>query len=217
VQMQMQVMKSLMLGGLVGALLLTGSSAQAGPVVVHDDSGGGSLMTVAGTSTGATVTGNSSNIATFEVNGVTGLSLPTSYSFTITDIGAVIAGVQVITATGTSVIGTTPGLEAILNFTATGIASGGFINLSGTINSVTADNFAGYSFAPGMTGADITLSINKSRTNYTTILGHNGQMATNSGFGFEQVDAVPEPASMTLLGIGLGSLLVLRRFRSGKA
>jgi PEP-CTERM motif len=214
--MQMRTVKGLALAGLVSALLLNGAAAKAGSVVVLDDSGGGSLMTVTGTSTGGTLAGNSSNVTTSEVNGVTGLSLPTSYSVTITDVGPVLLGVRFVTATGTSVIGTTVNSEAILNFTATGFASGGFIDLSGTITSVTENKYAGYSFSPSMLGGDITLSVDKTMTNFASILCDNGAVVRNSGFGFQQISAVPEPASMTLLGIGLGSLLVRRRFRCGK-
>jgi hypothetical protein len=171
-------------------------------------------MKVSGTSTGGTVVGTSANILTSEINGVTDLSLPTSYSVTITDVGPVFMGVRFITATGTEVIGTTANHEAILNFTTSGTAAGGFINLSGTINSITEDNYSGYTFSPQMVGADITLSIDKTNTDYTLVLGHKGQVVTNSGFGFQQNDgaSVPEPASMALLGIGLSSLLACRRF-----
>jgi hypothetical protein len=214
--MQMRTLKGLALAGLVSALLLTGAAAKAGSIAVLDDSGGGSLMTVTGTSTGAILVGNSSNVTTSEVNGVTGLSLPTSYTVTITDVGPVILGVRFVTATGTTVIGTTANSEAILDFTATGFASGGFIDLSGTISSVTENKYAGYSFSPSMLGGDITLSVDKTMTDFASILGNSGMVVRNSGFGFQQIGSVPEPASITLLGIGLVSLLVLRRFRSGK-
>ena len=226
----MQIVKALMVAGLVSALLLTSASAKGGIITtVTDDSGGGSLMTVTGTTGGGTVVGNSSNIETFEVNGVTGLSIPTSYAITITD-GTLSGGVLPITASGTATFGTGgTGSEAVLAFTATGSAFtdtlivGGsplmysYIVLSGTINSVPYDNYSGYSFSPSMVNAAISLSIDKTGTDYTQVLGNNGVMVRNSGISYQQDDgAVPEPASMTLLGIGLSSLLAFRRFRSGK-
>jgi hypothetical protein len=205
------------LAGFVFALVLTGGSARAGSVIVHDDSGGGSLMTVLGTSNGGTITANSSNVLTFEVNGVTGLSLPTSYNVSITD-GALIGGVLSITASGSTTIGTVPGSETILDFTAAGsalnVGNTGYIILSGVINSVPLDNYPGYSFSPSMIDATISLTITKTLTDYTQVLGHNTVVVHDSGFGFQQDDAVvPEPASMILLGIGMSSLVAFRRFR----
>jgi len=215
----MQIVKGVMAAVLAAALLLTSASAKGGPVIVTEDSGGGSLMTVTGTSGGGTLLGNSSNIVTFEVDGVTGLTLPTSYNVTIT--GALSGGVFNITnATGSSTIGTGgTASEAVLDFnnltgSAFNVGTTGFIVLTGTISSVPFDNYSGYSYDPSMVGAAISLTVTKTGTDYTQVLGEAGAMVANSGFGFQQSDGnVPEPASLILVGIGVGSLLVGRQVR----
>jgi hypothetical protein len=213
----MRRVKGLMAAGLVSALLLVSASAQGGSVVLNE-SGGGSLMTVMGSSTGGTLVGNSFNIETFQINGVTGLNIPTSYNVVITDVGPPILGIQAITAFGTSFIGAVTGQQAELVFNnLTGVAynlgTTGNIALTGTISSVPLDSYPGYTFDPSMVGASITLNVTKTDTNFLTVLGHKGAMAKNSGFGFQQADAAPEPASLILLGMGVGSLLVFRQVR----
>jgi hypothetical protein len=214
----MRILKGFYLAALFTAPLMTQTSAWATPiVVVSDNSGGGSLVSVTGTSTGAAVVGNASNVTTFEVNDVTGLNIPTSYSITITDVGPAVGGVQNITATGSSTFGTTSGHKATLDFTASGMASGGFITLSGTISSVVENDLAGYNFSQ-MSPGNISLTITKTGTNYLNVLGHTGTVVRNSGFGFQQADpVVPEPTSMALLGVGLTGLLAYRRLFKGRA
>jgi hypothetical protein len=214
---RMQIVKRMTLAVLLLALVLTGASTRGGSVVVNDDSGGGSLLTVTGTSTGATVVADSNEVSTSEVDGVTGLSLPTSYNFTITDVAVIVPGLLSITASGSTTIGTVTGSLATLDFTASGyafnIGTTGYIDLTGTINTVPFNAYPGYNFSPSMVGAAITLEITKTSANYMEVLGHNGVVVGNSGFGFQQNDgAVPEPTSMTLLGIGLSAVLAFRRF-----
>ena len=206
----MQFLKGPWLAGLFSAPLFTCAPANGNSITVTDDSGGGSLISVTGTPTGGTVVGNSTDINTFEVNGVTGLTIPTSVAITITD-GAIVAGVRSITASGQAVFGTTSGQEAILNFTATGIAFGANIDLSGTVGSLSGNAFPGYDFSL-LAGNPITLSINRTSTDYTNVSGHNGVVVSHSGLGYQmQAPAVPEPTSTALPGIGLSGLFAFRR------
>jgi hypothetical protein len=109
----------------------------------------------------------------------------------------------------TSVMANLP-TQAIPNFSASGFADGSFVDLSGTITSVSANANPGYSFA-SLAGGNITLDINKTGTDYTAALGSSGMVINNSGFGFQQSALAAEPVSSFMVGIGLSSLFAYRR------
>jgi len=220
----MQMMKGLVLAGLCSALILSCAPVNAGNISVTDDSGGGTLLMVTGNATGGMATGNSNQIDTFEVDG-SAASIPTSVSIKITDVGAMTPGVGgSITATGTMTFGTgaseaivsfSSGSGTVSDFSNKGAVTASFINLQGTITSVSSNAYPGYDFSP-LLGFAVSVAITHTGpTDYAAVLGNTKGVAGNSGLGFQMSDAsAPEPTSVALLGIGLTSLLVFRRFRT---
>jgi len=197
-----------MAAGLSCALMLAVSApSQAGTVVVTSDSGGGTVD-VLGTAAGADITNFNTSIT--EVNG-SAVSIPlTLDTLHITDTAGVITG------TGTKTIGVS-GNEAVLTFTITsGVVFKSHFNMDGVITGVvppgtTTSGGNTYDFSKLFPGGLIVLAIDKTGTDFGTIVNHAGTSAIGSGFGIQQSTAVPEPASMVLLGIGVTSFLAFRR------
>jgi len=197
-----------MAAGLSCALMLAVSApSQAGTVVVTSDSGGGTVD-VLGTAAGADITNFNTSIT--EVNG-SAVSIPlTLDTLHITDTAGVITG------SGTKTIGVS-GNEAVLTFTITsGVVFKSHFNMDGVITGVvppgtTTSGGNTYDFSKLFPGGLIVLAIDKTGTDFGTIVNHAGTSAIGSGFGIQQSTAVPEPASMVLLGIGVTSFLAFRR------
>jgi hypothetical protein len=179
--------------------LALSAPAQAAPVLVLTDAGGGSAD-VLGSSTGATI--GTTAYPSDAINSINGVNitptLPLSVFITLTGSGTSITGV------GDKVIGGTTILYTITD----GIAFGSHLNLDGTITSVTGVT-PGYNFADLM-GGKLSISLDKTTANFGAIVGHGGSVI-GAGLGLEEAGSVPEPGSLALLGIGMSSFLALRR------
>jgi PEP-CTERM motif len=188
--------------GLACAVLIAVSASTEASIVVLTDSGGGTVE-VTGTTAGASI--SDFNTAITEING-TAVSIPfTLDTLAITDSGGVITG------TGVETIGTTSGQQAVLDFSInSGLVFGNFFNMSGVVTAVAENNLPGYDFSNfSAPGSLISLSITKAGTNFSNIVNHAGTHAFGSGVALEQ-SAVPEPTSLSLLGIGLSGFLAYR-------
>jgi len=206
--MQKRTFSLVIAAGLACALMFAVSApAQAGTVIVNTDSGGGTVD-VLGTAAGADITNFNSSVT--EING-SAVSIPlTLDTLHVVDTAGVISG------TGTKTIGVS-GNEAVLTFTITsGIVSGSHFNMDGVITGVVPPGTVTsggntYDFSKLFPGGLIVLAIDKTGTDFGTIVNHAGTSALGSGFGVQQSQAVPEPASLALLTIGVTGFLAFRR------
>jgi hypothetical protein len=180
----------------LGVALAVAFCAMATPAnasSVYADTGSGTYVGV-GTATGATVAAmNGTTLSTINGSPVSGFTLGIAENLTSTTSGT---GTKIISEGSTSVR-IEMKVESV-SYSATELIS------VAKIISVTGGTPGGYDFAT-LVGGTTTLT---AYGDFTGIFGHSGAFTTGA-LGVKE--AVPEPGSMALLGIGVTGLLAFRR------
>jgi len=210
----MRLFKGVLYAGLAFAVCALGTPAKAAGVPVFSDQGSGLATATGNAGTGATVVSQSGTMIT-EVNGtaVTGLSLSLGQVI-ITSFSSGPGVDMDFTGVGTKVIsdGTH---SALLDLTITGgFADTGTLEIFSTIRSAGANasnDVGGFDFTK-LVGGTMVLTDTQAGFDFTTLLGHAGVTNTNGTLSVLEMHIVPEPASWSLLGIGMAGFFAYRRF-----
>jgi hypothetical protein len=221
--------RSLLLVAAWALMSLANSAAQASTVVV----------TASGTIAQFTMvnTGISGSTATILIvgepnnnsfmNSVNGANVPNEpatangpITMFVTATGPNSYSLALMPATYTGTIGGTPGSQAMLAFNQTTGATISslpfFFNSSGAITAVTANlnptyDFSNFDNGKGTLNFTYTATDFLGATSFDTLFATVGATATGNGAFSLLSAAIPEPASLALLGIGVAGIVAMRR------
>jgi hypothetical protein len=220
--------RSVLFAAVLAVMSLASSAVQAGTLVLTDSGSiGGFKMTNMGIS-GGTATILISGIPNTQsfmdtVNGVSVTPVPVTVNGPVTLLVTPTVPEQYSLAlsppTYDKSVGD-PGAQATMAFNvSSGVAPAllpNFFNASGAITALLANANPTYDFSNfALPGATINLTFTATTfsggaNSFASLFTHVGATATGNGSFSQQ--AVPEPASMALLGIGMSGLFALRRF-----
>jgi hypothetical protein len=215
--------RRMLLAGLGLALFLGSAttSAQAGGIVISDagtlsafklsNLGGGSFtLALSGTETLTSINGSA-------------VSIPAAFdavlAFTVT--GAIGNAYTLTSGTFTKTFGTPPAIASLtydlqVGLSGSGLSKDGLL-LAGIIKSVAPNALPTWDFSL-MVGGSHTFVLSASTytggaTSMATVFTTAGATASGAG-GFSEINtnAIPEPTSVALMGIGLSGLFTFRRF-----
>jgi hypothetical protein len=209
----MRLSKGILFAGLASAILFAVSApAKAGSVFADTSTNG--LAYVEGTATGGFV----DMPAVAAIASVNGAPPPGPLTIgigqAILTYTSISPTLDIITGgTGTKVITDSSGNAVIIELKIlNGVAEFGTLDIRSLI--VAVNTFGGNGMPDGLNwhtlvGGTTTISLNDTTFNYASVLGHAGTKSPTSLLSVSE--AVPEPTSVALLGIGMAGFFTYRR------
>jgi len=207
----MRVLKKMLFAG-IGFALFLGASIQANAGMVVTSDNGNSPVTLTGTAAGLDLTfGSGATITT--VNNLAVTPLPVTFS-TIDFTGTASS----LTGTGSKTI--TDGTDTVIvsfTLTATVNTFGGnnYLLISGSVTNVSESNAGGGTYNwTSLTG--VSIAVAQVGTGIAALVGNSSgtPIATSANFSQVGVQAIPEPSSVLLMGLGIIGLVGLRSLRN---